>query len=91
MNNRIKKSEVKVLGMDISKQSFQLHGVEQNGHIVLKKQLSRKKSRLSWRICLPASLPWKRAVALTIGIGFSPRWAMPYACGVVRRSIRKVQ
>ena len=43
MANRIKKEQVKVLGIDIAKQSFQLHGVDQGGHVVLKQKLSRTK------------------------------------------------
>ena len=34
---------IKVLGIDLAKNSFQLHGVDKNGHVVLKKKLSRHK------------------------------------------------
>lgn len=37
------KNEIKVLGIDLSKQSFQLHGVDTAGNTVLKKTLSRSK------------------------------------------------
>jgi transposase len=43
MTNSIKKGQVKVLGIDIAKQSFQLHGVDEGGHVVLKKKLTRVK------------------------------------------------
>lgn len=33
--------ELKVLGIDLAKQSFQLHGVDEHGHVVLRKKLSR--------------------------------------------------
>ncbi len=33
---------LKVLGIDLAKQSFQLHGVDEAGHTVLKKKLKRK-------------------------------------------------
>lgn len=33
--------ELKVLGIDLAKQSFQLHGVDEHGHFVLKKKLNR--------------------------------------------------
>ena len=36
------KKDIKVLGIDLAKQSFQLHGVDEDGNIVLKKKLSRK-------------------------------------------------
>ena len=37
------KGELSVLGIDLAKQSFQLHGVDANGQTVLKKKLSRSK------------------------------------------------
>ena len=37
--------ELKVLGIDLAKQSFQLHGVEEHGHVVLRKKLSRSQLR----------------------------------------------
>ncbi|WP_347987902.1 IS110 family transposase [Methylomonas sp. AM2-LC] len=33
--------ELKVLGIDLAKQSFQLHGVDDQGHVVLRKKISR--------------------------------------------------
>ncbi len=43
MSNSIKKGQMTVLGIDIAKQSFQLHGVDEGGQVVLKKKLSRGK------------------------------------------------
>jgi transposase len=37
--------ELKVLGIDLAKQSFQLHGVDEHGHVVLRKKLSRSQLR----------------------------------------------
>ena len=37
------KGEIKVLGIDLAKNSFQLHGIDEGGQIVLKRKLSRKK------------------------------------------------
>jgi len=37
------KGTLAVLGIDLAKQSFQLHGVDANGNIVLTKKLSRNK------------------------------------------------
>jgi len=37
------KGEIKVLGIDLAKNSFQLHGIDESGQIVLKRKLSRKK------------------------------------------------
>jgi transposase len=42
MTNNSAKGEIKVLGIDLAKQSFQLHGVDDNGKVVLKKKLSRR-------------------------------------------------
>lgn len=43
MNHHNVKSELAVLGIDLAKQSFQLHGVDANGQVVIKKKLNRKK------------------------------------------------
>ncbi|MBT8419647.1 MAG: IS110 family transposase [Gammaproteobacteria bacterium] len=43
MANSSKKGSIKVLGIDIAKHSFQLHGVDEGGHIVFKKKLTRNK------------------------------------------------
>jgi hypothetical protein len=36
-------SEIKVLGIDLAKQSFQLHGVDKAGQTVLRRKLNRNK------------------------------------------------
>jgi transposase len=41
MKKHTVKGNVKVLGIDLAKQSFQLHGVDETGQIVLRKKLSR--------------------------------------------------
>ena len=41
MKKHTVKGDVKVLGIDLAKQSFQLHGVDDAGQTVLKKKLSR--------------------------------------------------
>ena len=42
-NNVIEEQrKVKVLGIDLAKQSFQLHGVDFEGKVILKKKLNRK-------------------------------------------------
>ena len=43
MSNCSVKGEIKVLGIDLAKQSFQLHGVDNTGKTVLLKKLSRNK------------------------------------------------
>ena len=32
---------IKTIGLDLAKQVFQIHGVDEHGHVVLRKQLSR--------------------------------------------------
>jgi len=43
MSNSNPKSELVVLGIDLAKNSFQLHGVDASGQVVIKKKLSRNK------------------------------------------------
>ena len=43
MSNSNPKSELAVLGIDLAKNSFQLHGVDASGQVVVKKKLSRNK------------------------------------------------
>lgn len=43
MKHNNPKGELVVLGIDLAKQSFQLHGVDSKGNVVLKKKLSRNK------------------------------------------------
>ncbi len=42
MSKHSVKGVIKVLGIDLAKNSFQLHGVDKNSQVVLKKKLSRK-------------------------------------------------
>jgi len=34
---------IKILGIDLAKQSFQLHSIDENGQVILRKKLSRCK------------------------------------------------
>lgn len=43
MNEHSKKGQVCTLGVDLSKTSFQLHGVDNHGQVVIRKKLSRSK------------------------------------------------
>ncbi len=44
MNHHNVKSQLAVLGIDLAKQSFQLHGVDHDGRTIIKKTLTRKNS-----------------------------------------------
>lgn len=43
MNNDSKKGDIKVLGIDLAKQTFQLHGIDASGKAVMRKKLTRAK------------------------------------------------
>ena len=43
MNEHSEKRAIKVLGVDLAKRSFQLHGVDERGRLVVSKKLSRSK------------------------------------------------
>jgi len=43
MSNDKPKGTVAVLGIDLAKQSFQIHGVDVRGQVVIKKKLTRNK------------------------------------------------
>ncbi len=43
MNNHNSKGKIAVLGIDLAKSSFQLHGIDEKGHVVFKKKLARNK------------------------------------------------
>jgi transposase len=55
MNNYIPKREIKVLGIDLAKQSFQLHGVDCKGETVFRRKFSREKL-LAFMACLKPCL-----------------------------------
>ena len=42
-NNHNVKGNITVLGVDLEKSSFQLHGIDDKGNVVLKKKLTRSK------------------------------------------------
>lgn len=55
MGNSIKKSAISVLGIDLAKNSFQLHGISQAGKVVTKKKLNRQKLK-EFMVNTPACL-----------------------------------
>ncbi|WP_419609959.1 IS110 family transposase [Thiolapillus sp.] len=77
------KGGIEVLGIDLAKQSFQLHGVDKEGNVVLKKKINRKK--LSAFIAnLPACLIGLEAcggahhwVRTFVGMGHTVRMIAP--------------
>ena len=55
MDKNSVKGQVAVLGIDLAKQSFQLHGVDEGGHVVLRKKLSRSRL-LAFMVQLPSCM-----------------------------------
>jgi hypothetical protein len=51
--------QVTTLGIDVSKNIFQLHGVDSQGKVVLTKRVSRAKILTIIAHCLRVELAWK--------------------------------
>jgi len=62
MSKYSKAKTVKVLGVDLAKDVFHLHGVDARGHVVLRKRL-RRKEIASWMVNLPPCLVGMEACA----------------------------
>jgi transposase len=45
--------QIKIIGIDLAKNIFQLHGVDHQGHSILQKRLTRGKLQSSWQTFLP--------------------------------------
>ena len=68
--------EIKTLGIDLAKNVFQLHGVDERGVVVLRRQLKRAQL-LSFIVQLPPCLiAMEACLARTTGAGKSSRWAI---------------
>ena len=46
MNDHSENPDIKVVAIDLAKKSFQLHGVDANGHKVMGKKLTRNKLKI---------------------------------------------
>ncbi|MDR9502611.1 MAG: IS110 family transposase, partial [Desulfurivibrionaceae bacterium] len=55
MSNHTENKAIRVVGIDLSKRSFQLHGVNSKGHKVMSKKLSRAKIK-EFMVNLPPCL-----------------------------------
>src|SRR5262245_24787674 len=53
--------EVSTIGLDIAKNLFQIHGVDSEGTVVIRKRLVEGEFSSSLPICRLAALAWKRA------------------------------
>ncbi len=61
--------EIKMIGVDLTKNVFQVHGVDVEGRAVVQKSFTPAKFKL-WILNPPSALSvWKLAQGLTIGQG----------------------
>lgn len=65
--------QVSTIGVDLAKNVFQVHGVDNAGKVVITRQLRRKQSSTSLARFLLAWSAWKPAEPLIIGLVKSPR------------------
>jgi hypothetical protein len=64
--------KVTIIGVDLAKNVFQLHGAAADGSVVFRKKLSRLQFCQSWRASRHVSWRWRRAPAPIIGLA---RWS----------------
>ena len=83
---------IKTIGLDLAKQVFQIHGVDEHGHVVLRKQVSRGQLPVFFANpppCLVGMEAWGRAhfgVRKLAGLGHEvrlmvPQFVKPYVKG----------
>jgi hypothetical protein len=58
-----------IIGLDLAKHVFQIHGTDQNGEVVLRKKLRRSEMIEFFRHCPAASSAWRRVAPRIIGAG----------------------
>lgn len=76
--------EMKVVGLDVAKNVFQIHGVDRRGETVLRKRLRRAQVAEFFRQ-QTSCLIGIEAKVLTTGLACSERWGMRF--GWWRRSL----
>ncbi|MDP9920573.1 transposase [Variovorax boronicumulans] len=59
---------ITTVGIDLAKNVFQVHGVDERGKAMLKKQLKRAQMTVFLRLCRRVSLGWKPVAVLTTGL-----------------------
>jgi transposase len=65
--------KVTTVGIDLAKTVFQIHGVDEHGKTIVKKQI--KRDQMAVFFVLRASLAWKLAAVPTTGRASSLVWA----------------
>ena len=78
MKNDIRKGRVTVLGIDLAKQSFQLHGEDiKRAYSFAKEIIQGEISCLRGQSSSLFDSAWRHAPVRIIGIGCSRRWGIP--------------
>ena len=68
-------NDVITIGVDLAKNVFQIHGVDAEGTVVVRRQLRRGQMLPFSRNSRPAWWAWKRAPPYITGHGRSKPWA----------------
>ena len=71
--------QITTVGLDLAKNVFQVHGVNEHGKIVMRKQLRRDQVAAFFANLPPCLIGWKRAAAHITGRASCRLWATP--CG----------
>ncbi len=71
-------TEVTMIGLDLAKNVFQVHGVDASGKTVIRRQLRRGQFCPSSRSSRPVWWAWRPAPPPTIGRVRSKRWGTGY-------------
>jgi hypothetical protein len=72
--------EIKTFGIDLAKNLFQTHGMDERGKRILRKQLKREQVAVFLPSYRPVLSAWKLVVVLTTGPVSLRRWAIPCDC-----------
>lgn len=57
------------IGIDLAKQVFQVHGVDERGHTVLRRRLARSQVRAVFTQLPPCVVGWRPAAVPRLGAG----------------------
>ena len=68
--------EITTIGLDLAKQVFQVHGVDEAGHVVVQRRLRRAQVITYFAALRPVWSVWKLAPPRTSGRASCARWDM---------------
>jgi len=78
MNKEHSTQPIRVLGIDLAKRSFQLHGVDSAGHKVLGKKVGRQRLKEIAVTLPPCIVAMEACGGAQPGVGSFPRTVMRY-------------